>query len=304
MVTQPYPAYRPRFQQQGPASRCVIDGKHLGWLSCSAYGMAMLIDRATLGSERPSGCAVRSKTGDTVGGLTIPQVANAALSWGVTVERRVGTNTASPAYAWQQLYNGRAFVLQGNSGAMVNTDYQSTGGPVNHLLTAIDGRNYRLVNGILRPDQVLVYDPAADGRYPWVDQGPTWWPVGLVMEFAAELRPWGDNDPRRLGPGKFYSAFARDTEPYVLLRHGAKRTSPFPDRVRADRADGRLINVYDRPDHKNGRRVATLEPDELWLAWQVTTSGQVYRDSRKWYGNRTGTQWIHEYRLRREGGST
>ena len=52
-------ASRPAFQHQGPDANCVIDGQKLGWLSCTAYAMAMLIDASTGGARRPKGCRVR-----------------------------------------------------------------------------------------------------------------------------------------------------------------------------------------------------------------------------------------------------
>jgi hypothetical protein len=295
-MTELYPTFRPEFQQQGPASNCVIDGKQLG-----AFGMAMLIDASTLGRKQPSGCAVRRGTNDTVGGLTLPQVANvASRDYGVPIEVRVGSNIATPSTLAARLAAGRKAVIQGNTGVLVGRRQQSTGGPVNHLLEVNDSADWRTVNGLHRPNDVLVYDPAADGRRAgWgvADQGPTWWPWELVLQFAAALNPWGDS--RRLGAGRLYAGFGPDVEPYVILRHGGVRTVPFPDRTRAylpTQPDGR-VNVYDRPDQRDGQVVRTMAHGDLFLAWQVTDSGALFRDSRLWYGNRNGTEWVHEYRL-------
>lgn len=303
-MTELYPTFHPEMQHQGPATTVIIDGKALGWLSCSAFGQAMRVDADTLGRKQPSGAAVRRATGDTVGGLTMTQVANVSSRlYGAPTELRIGSNVATPGVLASRLYAGRKAGLQGNTAAILDRSQRSTGGPINHFITAVDSRGWRTVNGLLRPDQVLIYDPAADGRRAgWgkADEGPTWWPWELVLEFGAELRPWGDKDPRTLGPGRIYAGFGPDVEPYVILRHGARRTVPFPDRTRADLpTQPKLrVNVYDRPDQRDGTVVRTMAHGDLFIAWQVTDSGALFRDSRRWYGNRTGTEWVHEYRLR------
>lgn len=301
-------AYDPRMQYQGPASNCVIAGKALGWLSCSAYGMAMGVDDATIGLKRPSGCSIRRRTGDTSGGLTLRQVANAAFALvGVYVDVRVGSGVIAPSGAARALREGRSFGLQGNTGALIGTPSRSTGTGVNHYVHVSRGRGWQQVGGLWRPAEALVFDPAADGRWGgWgmAAKGPDWWPWSRVLDFAATLRPWGDTDPRKLGPGKMYAGFFPDAEPHVHLRWSARRTVPWPDRTRVEAKAGLRVNVYDRPDHVAGRTVRTLPADALFVAQQVTTSGALYRDSRKWYGNHAGTEWIHEYRLRREGGTT
>lgn len=301
MTVNPNDAWRPTYQQQGPACHCQIDGKCLGWLSCTAYAMAMLIDRATLGKKRPSGCAVRRYTGDTTGGLSLPQVSTVAeLQFGVDIDLYVGSNVIGYLPAYARLRAGRAFLAQGNTGPLVGTTYQSTAGGVNHAVTVIDGRDWD-EDG--RPDEVLVYDPAADGRHSWTDQGPTWWPRGIFERYCAALRPWGEADSRTLGSNRIYAGFARDTERHDHFRFGGKRTSPFPDRTRADRP-GKRVNVYAVPDHLTHDPIRTIAHGELFVAFQVTTSGSSYAGSRTWLGNHDGTEWVHSKRLSHRGGST
>lgn len=289
---------RPRFQPQGPASNCVIDGKALGWLSCSAYGMAMGIDRSTLGAKRPSGCEVRRRTGDTVGGLTLPQVAAVAAQYGVTVELHVGSNVCSPAYAARKCRAGRGFGLQGNTGPLVRTRFKSTGGAVNHFVWVNEVRG----GTADVPSEALVYDPAGDGRRSDIDQAPSWWPWGLVLDFAAALHPWGEDDHRVLGRGKFYAGILPDTEPHVHLHYGGKRTSPFPDRTTAYAPSGRRVNVRAAPT-TTARIVDYLTIGERFTAYQKT-SGQLLAGSRVWYGNHNGAGWVHESGLRGEGGTS
>jgi hypothetical protein len=238
---------------------------------------------------------VRIGTGDKSGGLTLPQVARVAdTEYGVHVEVHVGSSTATPAYAIAQLRAGRGFVLQGNTGALLSTPYRSTTGRVNHAVW---------VNEVRADGDALVYDPAADGRRAGIDQGPTWWPWPTVLKFAAALRPWGDSDPRILGPNRLYAGFTPDTEPHVHLRSGARRTSPFPDRCRAWNANPkRRINVRSRPDIK-APIVDLLAVGELFVAYQTMQGGVVDGD-RTWLGNHDGNGWVHRSGLRQIGGTS
>lgn len=296
---------RPRFQKQGPASNCVIGGKYLGWFSCTAYSTAMAIDRHTLGRKHPSGCDVRWVTGDTSGGLTLPQCAGAARNeWDVYLEVRVGSNVCSPAYAAKQARLGRGFVLQGNTRPLLSTRHKSTGGAVNHAIFVNQVRG----GTTYAPAEALVYDPAADGRYSWVDKAPSWWSWALVKKFAAALMPYGDTDPyhRTLGSGKFYAAFTRDTEPHNHPKFGSIRTVPFPDRMRIDVPSPRRANVRSRPDRLGSQYIiGHLSDGALWVAYQRTRGIKPPgSDSDWWYGNHDGTKWIHASSLSHIGGAS
>ncbi len=308
---------RPVFQKQGPETNCVLQGHRLGWKSCTAYAMAMGIDVATGGAVRPSGCKVRSLTGDVENGLTLSQVAEVAQAhYDVRVAVRTGRNAIAPAVAARLVRSGRGFVLQGNTGALPK-DLQS-GGPaaVNHAVWVNDVRGGTPDH----PEAATVYDPAADGRRPGIRKGAVAWPWDTVLAFAAALRL--DDHGRRLGPGRIYAGFiARrpadgDTPDAVpaptpkladglVLRFGASRTTPFPDRTLADPPAGRKVNVRRRPDRLlPGDIVDLLPARSLFLAFQRTTAGAMPAGSgsRVWYGNRNGTEWIHESGLRGEGG--
>lgn len=293
---------RPTFQSQLPTCICVLGGKCLGGVSCSSYGMAMGIDQATYGNKRPTGCAVRKLTGDTVGGLTLPQVARVAESMGVDVEVRVGSNVISPAAVAAHLRAGGGVGLQGNTRALLSHPGQrSTGTAVNHYvhLAAVRGGTW------YAPKDGLVYDPAANGRdagWGKAAQGPQWWPWTLVLAFASALRPWGEDDSRTLGPSRMYAGLIEP--PTVVLRYGGKRTKPFPDRARVDVAAGRKANVRSRPDRIAPQYVVDhLADGALFVAYQRTTGASV-GGSRIWYGNRTGTRWLPAVRLINEGGLT
>jgi hypothetical protein len=290
----------PAHQFQGPATNCIIRGKALGWLSCTAYSMAMLIDRATLGEKRPSGCDVRFNTGDTTGGLTLPQVAGVAeREYGVDIEVRVGSQVASPAYAASKLRNGHPVLLQGNAGAMLGTSQRSTAGFVNHAILLNHGRGWK-ADGT--PSEVLVFDPAAGGQpASWgrAPKGPQWWPWSLVLKFAALLRPWGDHDPRVLGSGRWYCGIGPDTEPHVHLKFRGIETNPLPERFIATAPSGRRVNVRSGPSTSFPVQF-TIPPGRLALVWQYTPSGQHLAGSSRWFGDHDGKWWVHDSGLRKE----
>lgn len=281
--------FRPEFQPQNPAvSHC-----DLGWLSCTSFAMAMLIDRSSLGVKQPSGCSVRRQTGDKVGGTTLNQNALVAEAIGIDVTVRVGARVISPESAARELKKGRSVVVQGDAGAMVGGPHQSTNGPVAHAVYVNEGRHW---DGDM-PAEVLVYDPAADGRRSGIDRGPSWWKWTELLKFAAALRPDGPSGPR-LGPGRWYAAFGPDTEPHVLLWPGAVKSDPFPDRMRAKRGGEKTgTPVYAAPmtTAKIVRRFA--HKGDLWLGYQRLLG-------KGWYGNQDGTEWVQGGQMDYEGGST
>ncbi len=195
---------RPRFQNQGPNWRCKHNGKQLGWLSCTAYSMAMGIDAWTNGTLTPTGCEVRAFTKDFTKGLTLAQVATVATDqYGVRVTVRTGRHAIAPDKAWEQASLGRGFVLQGNADVLVNSPFRSTKGAVNHAVWV-----NRVRGGTAgRPKEARVFDPAADGRHaPWgtAVKGPSWWPWETVLAFGASL---SDDAGHKIGPGKLYAGF-------------------------------------------------------------------------------------------------
>ena len=197
-------AARPIFQKQGPDTNCVIGGMKLGWSSCTAYAMAMGIDSATAGAHRPSGCKIRDLTNDTDdGGTNLNQVADVALQhYDVRVSIRSGPNATTPSFAARAANAGRGFVLQGNTGALPLSLQAGGSTPANHAVWVNEVRG----GTADKPDEALVYDPAADARRPGIDKAPTWWNWDVVLKFAAAL-VLDKNSGRRLGPGRMYAGF-------------------------------------------------------------------------------------------------
>jgi hypothetical protein len=242
--------------------------------------------------------------------------------YGVRVTVRTGENTISPASAAKQCRKGRGFVLQGNTAALTGA-LKVTNTGANHAVwvNEVHGEG---PDGA--PLEALVYDPMADGRNGR-PRGKQLWPWHTVLAFAAGLTfTTVDKNGKvvkvtKLGPGKFYAGFVpkRQVEPDTgrpnlvkttvavkLFRH-AKRTTPFPDRVRADPPAGHRINIRRRPDRMDPGDIVDRVPNgSLFIAYQFIKDGArpPGSHSRTWYGNRTGTEWIHESGLRRIGGST
>ncbi len=300
---------RPAFQHQGPSTNCVIGQLELGWVSCTAYAMAMLIDAATDGRQRPKGCKVRRliRPEDTVRGLTLGQVATVAEeAFGVPIALRAGPNVISVAGAVRRLRAGRGFVLQGNNLAWGMGD-------VNHAVYVHEVRG----GTDEAPEDGLLYDPQR--------RHERWMPWSKILAFGAALRM---DDGRPLGPNVLYAGFApRPTTrvataeapagaspaalaapdrgpspPRVVLRFGAKKL-PKPDRTVAQPPRGRLVNVRGTPKSlARSTVVDTLAKGEAFVAHQrtrgVTPPGAA---SATWYGNRDGTQWVHLSGLRRIG---
>lgn len=301
---------RPVALHEGPAESCIINGKPLGWTNCTPTSFAMGVQKATLGAKRPTGCSVRRVTGDTQGGTTIPQCAHAIdVEYGIKTDVHVGNAAAAPSAAAAALHRGRSVALQGNASALVNTEFRSTRGAVNHCVYVNEGRGWHTVGGLLVPSEALVFDPAADGRragWGTSDDSPGWWSWGLVKRFAAALRPWGDDDHRLLGPGRMYSAFFPDTEPHVHLRHGGTRTTPFPDSTVVHVAAGHRANVRSRPDRiRDEDIVARLKNGAPFEAYQRTHGVKPPGSSSDvWFGDHNGTRWTHISNLARIGGAS
>lgn len=84
---------------------------------------------------------------------------------------------------------------------------------------------------------------------------------------------------------------APPAEPVVTLRYGARKLAR-PTRKTIRVPAGRKANVRTAP-RTTARITAHLANGTAWTAYQVTDSGQLLAGSRRWYGNREGTRWLH-----------
>src|SRR5262245_51821116 len=228
----PYPPMI--FQPQNPDK----SGCAEGWRCCTPFGMAMAASQGSRWSWNPTGCQVFHSTNDQAGGIQLRQCVPIMTAHGIHVDVYTGDITT---YALAvNLQSGRGANVQGNTKPLLSTSHRSTAGPLNHNVHVSEVRGGTLGH----PKEALVYDPAADGRHAgWgvSARGPEWWPWSLVLAFAAALRPWGDGDPRTLGPGRAYAALFPDTEPHFHSKFGGVRTDPFPDHLKG-RSGASLIS--------------------------------------------------------------
>jgi hypothetical protein len=158
----PHIRYIPAFQYQG------IWSDPQGWWSCSAYSMAMAIDKATYGGSRITGRQVRALTG--VGpnqGLTLPQVMRAADILAVPFIRPIGQWSAVMA----ALKAGRGVVLQG--------DYDQIPDSIN--VSSFDGYHAVYLDRMHSDGvQIRMFDPLRRA-------GPVWVNASILRAFAEKL---------------------------------------------------------------------------------------------------------------------
>ncbi len=287
---------RPRYQGEGPSESCIINGHLLGWTNCTPASFAMAVEAATNLQKHSDPCTIRRATGDTSGGTTLRQCADAVNKlYGIYVATYTGANVLTPQRVAREVRAGRRCVVQGNTSALIGKPQQSTQGGVNHAVMVNEVRGGTLDE----PAEALVYDPAADGRQRayHVDQGPTWWPWSLVKTFCAHLRPTGETGAR-LGPGKVYTGVFPDSEPHVRLIAGAHKADPFPDRVRANRN----IGIYRLP-LPSSTRLYGVSKGRLLVVYQYAT-GTLSWGSTLWGGNDDGTEWVPMGAVDYDGGAS
>jgi hypothetical protein len=288
-----------RFQHQGPDDNCVINGHLLGWVSCTAYAMAMLVHAATDGEQSPKGCALRRRTKgdngkvDDEGGLSLSQVERVAEQfYGVPINRRTGGGAIPITKAIARLENGQGFVLQGNNDGWG--------------MAAVDHAIYvdRVRGGTTgAPKQALVLDSQR--------KHAVWVPWEKVVGFGSHLRT--DGSGGRPKPGTFWAGFgpARATpeeqmtasvaaDNGVKLRFGAKALAGRM-RMRATVPHGHAVKVRRTPRDLAVRLRDTLDDGEVFVTWQRLEDGErpAPGATRRWYGNKDGTSWVHASGLRR-----
>jgi len=249
-------------------------------------------DEGTINQIVLTGKQIHLETHDTVGGTTLPQCVASLTGRGVKVEQHTGPNVATPFYVAYQLQLGRCLAAQGDAVAFIGTPSRSTGTAVAHAVMFADARGGTPGD----PDEVLMYDSAADGRkagWGTAAQGPQWIPWARAKKFFAALRPNGPGTPQ-LGGGKVYCAILPDTKPHVHLKYGAARTSPFPDRTRVNTAH---VWLRSSPTMGTASHVRRLDRNTLFVAYQ-----RVSRGGYLWLGNHDGSRWVRASSMRNIGG--
>jgi len=158
----PHIRYIPAFQYQG------LWSDPQGWWSCSAYSVAMAIDKATYGGSRITGRQVRALTG--VGpnqGLTLPQVMRAADILAVPFIRPIGQWSAVMA------------ALKSNRGVVLQGDYDQIPDSIN--VSSFDGYHAVYLDRMHSDGvQVRMFDPLRRA-------GPVWVNASILRAFAEKL---------------------------------------------------------------------------------------------------------------------
>jgi len=184
----------PVFLREGTLySPCYLQNEDLSWKNCTCLACAMGMDCVTHGRIRISGCSVRNQTHDFEGGTSLPQNKDVAALYGIPMEVHTGSAVCSPFYAFYQNQDGRPVIIQGNT--------QPDGrGNVNHAILLLRSQGGEPGS----PTEHTILDP-------W-STGPAQWSTGKLKAFMAALRPYGQDDPRTLGPGKVYCGIFPDAD--------------------------------------------------------------------------------------------
>lgn len=288
--------YRPsRFQPQNPAK----SGCTAGWRCCTPFSFAMAGSQGSRHSVELTGCDVFRSTGDTAGGIRLSQCVPIMTKRGVHVDTYTGDISTYGLAV--NLQAGRGAVAQGNTKPLLSTTHRATAGAINHAVF------FAGVHGgtLGHPATVDVYDPAADGRHAgWgvAAQGPQSWPWSLALAFMAALRPWGDTDPRTLGPGRAYCALFPDTEPHYHSHHGGFPTNPLPDTLRGRKGASLLARRIRPGPGPQYKPMGTLRVGQTFTAYQWM-NGPFIDGRQRWYGSHDGDQWVAAAGITGEGGS-
>lgn len=213
-----------------------------------------------------------------------------------------GTNLAQNDYTFDRLYNinfdvryrmswaafkaeiakGRGAVLQGRYYKFHKTRYDASGTFIGNHAVYINEVRY---NSTYKRYEFLMYDPLADGRRSGIYKGPIWIPESTLKSFAGALI-LNERTDYILGYGLVYAMFTRDTEPSLVLRYGGTAyTKTFYAKV-----SGARVRSTPSTASKILRSLALNAP---FAARQRTTTGSSVNGNRVWYGDATGTQWMH-----------
>jgi hypothetical protein len=163
--TSPSVRYIPAFQYQ------LLPTDPQGGFSCTAYAMAMAVDKSTYGGSRVTGRQIRAlSTASAYVGLTLPQAIAAASRLYVPVTNESGSGT------WVDLLNalkhGRGVVLQG--------DYDQI--PDNYSGQPTFDGNHAVYIDYIHSTGLYMYvmDPLQRNGAQWV-------PVTIMQKFAEKL---------------------------------------------------------------------------------------------------------------------
>lgn len=256
--------YKPRLVQQA-------DGSYFQWANCTCASAATAIDRHTLGAIRTSGAHMRNCQYDRSGGTDLMDM---KLAWSrcyskyLDVRLKITWNTFIAS-----VRAGRGAIVLGWYAELPSRYRAQSSASFGH---AIYINEIRPTDGAL-----LMYDP--------LNYRPIWVPQIYIKRFAGAMRiPNG-----RIGYGYVQTGFTRDTvssatsTTSVTLRYGGVRITARTYRARVDAKQRR--SPYIRTDNV----VRTVDAGTNFRAYQKTTRGTNVGGSTTWYGNSSGTLWMH-----------
>ena len=244
--------------------------------NCTMAAGASALYRVTNGRKLVTAQKLRDLTGDHVGGNTLDQLRGALAKLGHgddfgAVRRGLAIGTL---YAY--LRAGRGAVVQGSSIATRGTRWQgSTTFTGNHAWYVSRGVDFDSAG---RPAYLIVFDPLADGRRAGIAKSPLKLPRNLFEKFLAYL----DFGTERLGYGQAYALVTK-----VTTTHRHATSGGVYVRMKISVKPG--YNVRSRP----GGKVLRKTKAEAFDVWQKLSTGPSVGGSRVWYGDHSGTRWVH-----------
>jgi hypothetical protein len=277
-----------------PHQRDQLDGSPYAGNNCNCASTATAIERASLGQVMVTSALVRSETRnpdgtkDVKGGTNLSQMRAVAALHGIALEVHFG-ETGSYAKMVAGIQQGRGVLYSGSSIVTRGTIYQESETYAdNHAWYLNEMRRVSELG--TRQNQFLVYMPLGDGRRPGIANSPNWIPESIVRRFAAMLDLRSEYErqagypPQRLGDGRAYFAFTRDTEAPVNLLYGAVSLLPYHV-FRVNVVPPLQANVRRSP---GGSVRARLPDGANFVAHQKATLAGAL-----WFGNKDGNRWVH-----------
>jgi hypothetical protein len=264
--------YRPRLVRQG-------DGSRWQWTNCTMASAAIAIDRHTLGRIRTTGAKMRSCQNDKIGGT---DMMDCRLAWDRCFNQNLDVRLK---ITWKTFIGaikaGRGVIVVGNY-SYIPYQYRGQKHP------------YRFghgmyINEVRASDgALLVYDP--------LGTRPVWIPQIHIKRYAGAFKTTRGT----LGYGYVQAGFTRITS--------ATAPKPVPSVVKL-RFGGIKItpNLYEAKVAAKQRRSPYIRTDNIiqtvaigtdFRAYQKTIKGTNVGGSSTWYGNISGTVWMHSSVLR------
>lgn len=179
--------FDPKLVKQG-------DGTSCQWQNCVAASIAMALSRHTLGKKSITPHRIRTYYGNYCPGIP--------YTTAVSAVKNIKGEQLYPRFqiSWEIFKDGitagRGAVAHIKYGRLLGTRFSSSSRFTGLHAIYVNDRRWSTKR---RRYEFQVYDPLADGRYPWIPKGPQWWPAELLRDVMADT-------------GAFHAVFTRETE--------------------------------------------------------------------------------------------